>query len=249
MSNGTRYIENLHYSSEEVNGKRKKVYSQLIILSENIKNGIITKISVQDLHLLFKLYDEIFLQSYFNDNLYGKIEFSLSKRMTSSAGKTIYPRNIKSLHLNDVNFEIRMAVNFFLKFYETKGDKVVNGIIAKDALEALQLVFEHEICHLLELTLYKQSSCSGKRFKGIANNIFGHTKSYHELPTGRQLANNYGVTVGKKVRFKHNNSTINGIITNINKRATIMVLNDMGNYIDKNGNRYIKYYVPLNMIL
>ncbi|MDF2879904.1 MAG: hypothetical protein K0R54_461 [Clostridiaceae bacterium] len=250
MYNGKSYIENLHYSIDDIKLKRKYVYNQLISTSENIKNGIIKKVSVNDLYLLFKLYDGTFLQNYFKDNLYGKLEFSLSKRMTSSAGKTIYPRNIRSLPLNQVKFEIRMAVNFFFKFYETKGDKIVNGIISIDALEALQLVFEHEICHLLELTMYRQSSCSGKRFKGIANSIFGHTKSYHELPTANQIAKNkYNAAIGKKVTFKHNDLNISGIITNINKRATIMVLNNKGNYVDNFGNRYIKYYVPLNMIL
>lgn len=250
MNRVNSFIENLYYSGEDIKYKRNYIYSKLINTSENIKSGIIKKISADDLYLLFKLYDETFLQGYFNENFYGSIHFSLSKRMTSSAGKTIYPRNITHLSLNEIKFEIRMAVNFFFKFYETKGDKIVNGIIASDALEALQLVFEHEICHVIELIMYRQSSCSGKRFKTMANRIFGHTKSYHELPTASQIAKrNYISSIGKKVVFKYNNLNLSGIITNINKRATIMVMNNNGNYVDKSGNRYIKYYVPLNMIL
>lgn len=250
MSRVNSFFEDLYYSSDDIKFRRNYIYNQLINTSENIKSGIIKKISVDDLYYLFKLYDETFFQGYFQKNFFGNLYFSLSRRMTSSAGKTIYPRNIRYLPLNEVKFEIRMAVNFFFKFYETNGDKIVNGIIANDSLEALQLVFEHEICHLIELTIYRQSSCSGKRFKKMANSIFGHTKSYHELPTASQLAKkNYRLSIGKEVTFKYSNSNLSGIITNINKRATIMVKNINGNYVDDLGNRYIKYYVPLNMIL
>ena len=250
MNSSNSFIENLYYSADEIKFKRNYIYSKFLNISENIKSSVIKKISTDDLYLLLKLYDETFLKGYLNENSHGNIHFSLSKRMTSSAGKTIYPGNIKYLPLNDIKFEIRMAVDFFFKFYETKGHKVVNGIIANDAVEALQLVFEHEICHVLELTMYRQSSCSGNRFKTMANRIFGHTKSYHELPTASQIAKeNYKVSIGSKVVFKYNNLNLSGIITNINKRATIMVLNNNGNYADKYGNKYIKYYVPLNMIL
>jgi hypothetical protein len=98
-------------------------------------------------------------------------------------------------------------------------------------LEAFQLVFEHELCHVIEFVFFNTSNCSKKRFKVLSNNIFGHTESYHKLPTNRQIAQQkYGFKIGDKVTFIFKGKTIQGIIFNINKRATVMVEDSNGHY-------------------
>lgn len=240
---------NLKYSQNEINEKRNKIYNEFICTSPNVNSGIITKISSADLKLLFDLYDCIFLNGCFKEKTKLNIIFSLSKRMTHSAGKTIYPKNLINISLEDATFEIRMCVNFFFNYYETNRIKLVNGINTKDSLEAFQLVFEHEICHLIELIEFKDSDCKGDRFKTIASNIFGHKGIYHELPTNKETANiKYGVNIGDKVSFIFEDKKYQGFITNINKRATIMVIDPKGQYMDKLNNRYKKYYVPLSQL-
>lgn len=240
-------IRNILFSDNEIYEKRLKVYKEFINISPNVKSGVITKISEHDLYLLFNLYDSIFLNNYFKENLRGKLNFSLSTKMTSCAGKTIYPKNLEDINNEDVKFEIRMGVNFFFKYYETNVDKIVNGIKTKDALEAFLLVFEHEICHLIELIEFSSSSCKKEGFKRIAKNIFGHRDVYHALPSNKQIADmKYGFKIGDRVSFIFEGKRYNGFINNINKRATVMVLNNNGNYVDKKGNRYAKYYVPLS---
>lgn len=241
---------NTKYSEVEVREKRNRVYNEFIKLSSNIKSGIITQISTQDLKLLFELYDSIFLNGYFEQKSGLKLKFSLSKRMTKSAGKTMYQRNLRNMKVEDAQFEIRMATDFFFRYYEISRDKLVNGIRTKDSLEAFQLVFEHEICHLMELLEYKASSCSGVRFKTMAHNIFGHKSSYHELPTSRETASiKYGFRVGDEISFVFEDKKYEGLISNINKRATVMVRDSRGKYVDTRKRRYTKYYVPLDSLI
>lgn len=240
---------NLKYSEKETKEKRQEVYNIFISKSLNVKSGIITKISNEDLALLFEMYDSSFLKGYFKNRSKLKLSFSLSKRMTRSAGKTMYPRNLVNMRIEDASFEIRMGVNFFFRYYETKRDKMVNGINTEDSLDAFQLVFEHEICHLIELIEFKDSNCKNDRFKTISSNIFGHKGVYHELPTSGETANiKYGFEIGEKISFVFENTKYRGFISNINKRATIMVVDNNGQYIDKNKIKYKKYYVPLNKL-
>lgn len=240
---------NLKYLDSEIKEKRSEVYNQFINSSPNINSGVITKISPKDLKLMFELYDDIFLNGYFKDKPNMKLNFSLSGRMTRNAGKTIYPRNLCNMKTENAAFEIRMSTGFFFKYYETSRDKLVNGIKTKDSLEAFQLVFEHEICHLIELMEFRASDCKRDRFKRIAHNIFDHKDVYHDLPTNRETAGiKYGFKVGDRVSFMFQDKRYEGIVTNINKRATVMVRDNKGSYMDGKKKRYTKYYVPLEAL-
>lgn len=242
-------LSEIKYENPIIDSNREMVYNRFIYKSSNVKSGIITKISVYDLQLLFQLYDEIFFKEYFQKNFKGKLNFSLSTKMTSSAGKTIFPRNLINLREDEVIIEIRMGINFFFRYYDISDDKMVNGIKTRNSLEAFQMVFEHEIGHLIELIDFKNTNCKKDRFKQIVKNIFGHKDVYHKLPTNKEIANvKYGFKVGDKVSFVAGNIKNIGIINNINKRATVMVRDYEGAYIDNKGNKYTKYYVPLGSL-
>ena len=129
----------------------------------------------------------------------------------------------------EVVFEIRIGVDFFLNYGLLTKSNIVCGLKANSSLEALLLVFEHELCHVIEFLLFNKSSCKGARFKVIAGNIFGHIDSYHKLPTNKQIANKvYGFKIGDSVVFEYKERKLTGFIYNINKRAVLLVP-------DKNG--------------
>lgn len=233
----------------EIECKNGSIREEFLRESINIKSGVIHKISEEDLKLLFKLYDKYFFSSYFANNFGGNLKFSLSKKMSRSAGKTIVPRNIGKLPEEKKKFEIRIGTSFLFQYYEINREKVVGGIITKDSLHALFTVMEHEIIHFLEFYLFGNSSCKRDRFKKMANNIFGHKDVYHSLPTKGEInTSNLGFFPGDNITFVYKGKNIKGFIYKINKRAAVMVLNNKGNYVDKEGNRYSKYYVPMNLM-
>ncbi len=237
------------YDEKTIVQKRSQIFEEFLRLSQNIEDGNFKMISTDDLKLLFELYDKVFFCSDFSNVYKGSFRFSLSKRMTKSAGLTLCPKNINTLKPEDIVIEFRFGVNFFFYYDLSNKDKFVSGIKTHNALEALQLVLEHEICHAIEFILYHQSSCKGKRFKTLANNLFNHSSSYHALPTNREIAKErLGLSIGNRVFFQYENESFEGFINGINKRATVMVKNKDGNYVDRQGNRYTKYYVPLNQL-
>jgi hypothetical protein len=237
------------YKATEIQNKKLLLRKEFLYNSINIDSGEVKKISEEDLRILFELYDKYFFDSYFKDKFKGNIKFSLSKRMNKSAGKTIVPKNISVLSEEKQSFEIRIGVNFFFQYYDLKREKIVGGIITSDSLHALLTVFEHELIHFLEFYTFGKSSCKGKRFKDIAFNIFGHKDVYHSLPTNSEvLRKDLNISPGDSVCFSHDGKSFKGIIYRINKRATVMVLNNRGNYVDSKGNRFNKFYVPIQLL-
>lgn len=239
----------LTYTEAEILSKRNEIARQFVSLSPNIKGPDITRIAPSDLQLLFDLYDRMFLNGQFSAEYQGEIVFSLSTRFIKSAGKTICPRNIARTKPADIIMEIRIGTAFLFQFNEIDSAKSVAGIPADNALKALQLVFEHEICHLLEFITFHSSSCRQIRFKTLAHNLFAHTASTHQLPTSRQIAEQkYGFKLGDTVKFSYENHVYEGILYRVNKRATVMVRDKKGIYRDSQGNRYACYYVPLEYL-
>ena len=242
-------IKYLEYSRSEIIEKRNTIRNKFIVKSINVKNGNIQCMSNEDLKILFYLYDEEFFNNYFSKSFKGSLNFSLSTRMTSAAGKTMYSRKIKLLSEAEESYEIRMGIKFFFQYYKVDRDKIVSGINTKDSLEAFQIVLEHELCHLIELHFYKESSCKKLRFKTMVNNLFAHTDVYHQLPSQKEIiSQKYGLIVGQKVSFVNSGKKYSGFIYKINKRATVMVKDSKGTYRDGYGNAYSKWYVQLEKL-
>lgn len=242
-------ITGLRFDNIEISAKRAQIGHRLMALSPNIKSPELTKIAVNDLRLLFELYDEVFFNHQLTAGFSGQLKFSLSSRLTKSAGKTIFPRCCHQIPPEQLTAEIRMGTSFFFQYNAITGPKIVSGITTQNALEAFQLVFEHEICHFIEFLCYQNSNCRGKRFKNLAHNLFGHTESFHKLPTQNQIAlQKYGFRIGAPVTFTYEGRSLQGILYRINKRATVMVKDRKGIYADKKGVRYSKYYVPLELL-
>ena len=236
-------------NTEDIVKRRKNIARLLMKESENIKSGAISTVSTLDLRLLFALYDRIFLGDWFKKNFKGELKFSLSRRMTRSAGSTRCPKNIAELAPHELVLEIRIGVDFLFNYGLIEGPKPVCGVDTDTSLQALQLVFEHELCHVIEYICFHKSNCSGGRFKTIANNLYGHTASHHNLPTYKQIAKQkFVLNIGDSVSLTFKGKKLKGILHNINKRATVLVSDKTGSFTDKQGKRYAKYYVPLELL-
>jgi len=243
-------IKDLKYNVDEIIKKRNSIRDKFLIISKNVNTGNIQRMSNQDIKILFELYDEEFFNNYFRDNFKESITFSLSTRMTKAAGKTIYSRRIKLLQEEEKAYEIKMGIKFFFQYYKVERDKIVSGIITKDSLEAFQIVFEHELCHLIEFHLYSESSCKKPRFKTMVKNIFSHTEVHHQLPSQKEIISvDYGFKIGQKVSFVLENKKYSGFIYKINKRATVMVVDKKGTYKDSEGTTYSKWYVNFGQLV
>ena len=240
---------NTVYSSEEIKLKREQVRSRFCATSQNVKNGAIQKIGNLDLRTLFTCYDGLFFDDYFKRKFCGDITFTLSRRLKRAAGTTRYSKKLNMLKPEQFAFDIRISADFIFNYYGTDRDKRVNGVISRDPLDALMLVFEHELCHVIECLYFLESNCKGARFQQLAKNLFGHTEIHHELPTNAEVNSiKYGVKPGDSVTFEFRGSILSGSIVRINKRATVMVADKKGQYADQWGKRYIKFLIPLNKL-
>ncbi|MEG1255635.1 hypothetical protein [Clostridium sp.] len=204
----------------------------------------LSNITIENIDMLVKLYDYYIFHGHLSNSLDNNIKISLSSRMTSSGGKTIFTKTYK-----ETNYEIRVSRKILEIFIEDDQSKVICGIEGNDVIDALMLILEHELCHVLEFSSYGNSNCKRQRFKDMAYNIFGHKSSYHEILKNPSNTNKeICFRKGQVVNFIYKGKCIEGIIANINKRATIMVKDIEGNYKDSNGISYVKWYIPLCML-
>lgn len=240
---------NVKYDDATIKEKRAAVAKSLFKASANINSEKIDSIGILDLRILYECYDKIFFNNWFGKNFRGQVLYELSRRMTKSAGMTKCPKNVSQLKPEQIRIVIAISPDFFFNFDYLEGSKSVGGIETHSSLEALQIVFEHELVHVLEFLLFHTSNCSRPRFKATARDLFGHTQSHHQLPTNRRIVSEkFGVNIGDKVQFLFEGRKLNGFVANISKRATVMVASSDGSYRDRNGKRYIKYYVPVGAL-
>ena len=221
----------------------KKIYRVILKESQNLGQGNFNQIGTVDLIRLFELYDQYFFNGFFYNNCKDKLSFRLSSRMTKTAGKVTHHRQKNSYTISLSTFLL------FQTFDDVQMTIRVNGIVCYDRLEAAMRILEHEIIHLLELVVQGSSSCSNNKFRHKAMNIFGHTETTHRLITQevRALAK-YKLKIGDEVLFQFKEESHRGIIYRIKKRATVMVKNSNGDFRDSQGNRYTKYYIPLQFL-
>jgi len=233
----------LKYSPAEVVKRLRRVSHEARTGIANFNQGNFEQISPQDIRRLFELYDRFFLDNYFDKTQSGRIFFDLSMRMTNAGGKI-------TIRKNSDGYTITLSAFLLFKtFKRDKRDITVNGRICKDRLEAVMRILEHEIVHLIELITYGESRCKQPRFQDLAYRLFLHTDTSHQLVTQREAAcRDFHLHIGDTVEFDFQGDTCQGVITGIRKRATVMILDKQGDYRDARGNKYKKFYVPLQLL-
>lgn len=241
-------IIDIKYTPEQIIQKRLQV-ADMFLHGSSPGSKDIKKISSSDLSLLMTAYDEVFFHNWFQKYFKGQLRFSLSRRMTRNAGKTICSREKGVSSPEQLNIEVRIGIDFLTNYGFIAGANLVGGIATSSSLEALQIIFEHELIHVIEFVKFQSSSCKRNRFKTMAFNLFGHTESCHRLATNQQIASQkMGLVIGSMVSFPFEGKTLEGRLYRINKRATVMVRDKKGHFADRQGLRYSKYYVPLKAL-
>lgn len=237
----------IKYDLYTINEKRNLVRNLIYDRSVNINEENFNVISSNDLYLLFDIYDKVFLNNWFKENFKGKIIFKLSKQLSKAAGNTRTKKNISLIKDEDIEFEIKISLNHLNNFDKVERNKSVGGIQVNSKIDSVMLVFEHELCHVIEFLIYKKSSCKKKPFKELIYDVFGQTETTHNLINAHEAnINAHDFKIGDKVCFNYESKKLIGFVSRINKRATVMSPDKRGSYVDKMGNRYIKFYVPLN---
>jgi hypothetical protein len=207
-----------------------------------------TRIHSDDLSLLFTEYDAQFFASQVKETL-GRtpLHFRLSKRMTSSGGKTaFYTDRPDDRRWYEISVSTTMLFGCFTD--EDHRPITASGITCRDRLDALQRIMEHEIVHLIEMLLWNTSSCSQPRFHSITRRFFGHAENKHNFVTPKEKALvRFGIRPGVKVRFRFEGTGYTGVVNRVSKRATVLV-EDRNGHRYSDGKNYTKFYVPVQML-
>lgn len=130
---------------------------------------------VEKLNQMFKLYDYWFFSNliYYGLNKgKGSVVFEISNRMTSTGG-TCSRKGI-------CTYLIKLSANRLNKL--TPGNlPPINGIVPKDRIEGLQLIFEHELIHMVLSLFINNIIGHNDLYRTIVFNLFGHTKVVHKI--------------------------------------------------------------------
>jgi hypothetical protein len=233
----------------EIMAKRTLVADFVVEKSGRFHDGRFSSLRTDDLEFMFTAIDEFFLDGWCQHAINSGghlLDFRLGKRMTRCGGKTT--TRIQPQSRNRKQIEIAISPRLLHESFETQNEAYVTGVACKSPLDAFARIMEHEMLHLMEMVLWNDSSCSKKRFKGIANGMFGHRESTHRLLTPSQIAQKrHQITIGSEVIFKFREQTFTGIVNRIDRRATVLVPNPKGlRYTD--GKRYNKFYVPVTAL-
>ena len=241
-------VESTTLGAGEIADRTKQIHAAVLSQSEYIDDPNFKSIHPDDLELLFAEYDGQFFNGQMKEAL-GKfpLHFGLSKRMTSSGGKTAHYTGRAD---GKQWYKISVSTTILFGCFDGDDHRPIScsGIICHDRLDALQRVMEHELVHMVEMLLWEKSSCAKPRFHSITLRFFGHTENKHQLITPREKAIvKYGIKPGMTVRFRFDGVEHRGVVNRINKRATVLV-EERGGERYSNGKHYSKFYVPVQML-
>ncbi len=241
-------VESTTLGADRIAARTNHIHAAVLSKSKHIDDPNFTTIHPADLELLFAEYDEKFFDGQIRKTL-GTVplHFGLSKRMTSSGGKTAHYTGRAD---GKQWFEISVSTTILFGCFGGDDHRPItaSGIVCRDRLDALQRVMEHELVHLVEMLLWDKSSCARPRFHSITLRFFGHTENTHQLITPKEKAIiKYGIKPGMAVRFRFDGVERKGVVNRINKRATVLVEDRKGQrYSD--GKQYTKFYIPVQLL-
>ncbi len=243
-----RIVESTTLDAQTIADRTAQIHASVLSRSKYVHAPNFTRIHPSDLELLFAEYDGRFFGGQVRATLgTTPLHFRLSKRMTSSGGKTTrFADRSGGRQWYEISASTTMLFGCFTE--DDHRPVTTSGIACRDRLDALQRVMEHEIVHLIEMLLWGTSSCSQPRFHAITRRFFGHIENKHNLITPKEKALvKFGIRPGVKVRFRFDGSEHTGVVNRVSKRATVLVEDSMGRrYSD--GKHYTKFYVPVQML-
>lgn len=219
------------FTEDEIKRKRERIHKKML------KSGTTSDLKgIPDLRYLFELYDKNFFSGQIQrklDQTKSKLDFIFSKH--TKTGGTCSRRGCEW----KINIPIRLFQGLF-----SKGEKnlLANGIWCTSQLDCLQIVFEHELMHLLmqlyeyqgRTPTYDQSSDTftmhGKLYQCMAFLYFGHTAYKHDLLGGEvsDKIKKEEARIGMTVKFfsEKRNEEIHGRIIKLNPKTVIVQHSD-----------------------
>ena len=262
-SNAGTFFDGLANPAAVADSKNDLIRQTLLKRSSWIKSPWFDAIGVDDLVLLFALYDQTFFANRLTDQLRQAdsppVEFRLSNRMTRAAGKTIFQRERRRVGIRVVEVaRYQIAISSLLLFQTFRdgpdpGQRPpraieVAGVVCVDRLAALLRIFEHELLHLAEFLVDGRSNCQAEPFRRLSRAIFGHSTSVHSLMTPvESAAEVYAIRLGDRVAFDQGGLERVGLVRRITRRASVLVPDGAGR-LYSDGVRYTTYLVPLNQL-
>jgi hypothetical protein len=241
----------LQLDSDDAAARQRAVYDAMLRDAPAVRDPDFEWVTPEDLSLLFDLYDARFFDGEVHELLRTRaaapLTFAVSTRMTRSGGMT--KRFGRRRGRKRPTYEIAIAARLLqLSYGDTPRPVHLCGLLCHNRLEALQRIMEHEIIHLLEWLVWDASSCKQPRFKTLARNLFNHTAVHHEMiRPAEHAAHQHDLRLGQMAAFDAGGETLVGRINRINQRATLLVESPDGERY-RDGKRYVKYYVPLEML-
>lgn len=79
--------------------------------------------------------------------------------MTKSAGKTYYPKDADPARPESLVIQVKISIDMIFAYGKLEKANQVGGLTTQNSLEALQLVLEHELTHVIEFIHFQNSSC------------------------------------------------------------------------------------------
>lgn len=234
---------------DEIDRLQREIHDQTLRLSRVIDRPNFGRLGREDLVRMARMYDDRFFAGKILAAAQAEgLDFGISSRMTKVAGKLVthYP---DGKHNGRRRFELVLSSTLLFQTFEDPEQHVeVTGHRCKNRLEAMQRVTEHELVHLVEMLIWNDGTCSEARFQSIANRYFAHSDYHHALITQRERAlTKFNLRVGDRVKFSYDGKLMTGRVNRITRRATILVPNAKGE-VFSDGHRYLRYYVPLEML-
>ena len=244
------------HSPEGVSAAFRRVYQAVLAGARHIKTGNFTALAGDDVETMFTLIDGAFYGGGLRlllELVRCSISFHASSRLTRSGGltKQFRPRGQKQIpFVPGCRYEIVLSSTLLFQTFQDVSRPVhVSGLLCADRLEAALRIMEHETVHLLEMIAVGTSSCDREPFKAMARGVFGHTLPRHDLVTqGERAREKHGLKVGDQVKFAFEGRMLVGLLNRITRRATVLV-EDAKGQLYTSGKRYLKFYIPLGMLL
>jgi len=241
----------LQFDSDDAAARQRAVYDAMLRDAPAVRDPDFEHVTADDLAVLFDLYDVRFfddeLGALVRERAAKPLAFTVSTRMTRSGGMTKQIGRRRGR--KKPAYEIAIAARLLQLSYGAAPRPVhLCGLLCHNRLEALQRIMEHEIVHLVEMLVWDESSCKQPRFKSLVRNLFNHTAVHHEMiRPAEHAAHHHDVRVGQLVTFDIGGRPLVGRINRIHRRATLLVESPDGERY-RDGKRYAKYYVPLEML-
>ncbi|MGI6428726.1 MAG: hypothetical protein ACOXZ6_03245 [Syntrophomonadaceae bacterium] len=66
--------------------------------------------------MLFEGYDQVFFANWFKKSFPGILQFSFSRRMTKSAGKTYYPRDADPANPESLVMQVKISIDLIFAY-------------------------------------------------------------------------------------------------------------------------------------